>query len=524
MAGDDLLAGQAYVEGLTNSNRKTAAYNALSAVYGPIAGDPEAALKLQQYDFNTKQNPLLLEKDALDNSHQGQVNAFDRANNPLLLQEKTLANQKAADTNAVDAATAPARIEDANLKPEETRANIAGKGLENTGQGLANTTAQHALDLSDAAGVRDATSGILAALVPVVNAGGDIAGTFDKLAPTIVSMHPGMTPEQLATLRAQMIANPVETINNLQQAIQAAAVSGNPALAAKAAAANTPEARAAKIAAMQFIQARVSDVPRTAAEASELVDHFSSIAIVRKANALYPGKPEYTFMLLQHKLAGNLSLDDLRSLRATGFTLGRTNVVEFTASAAAVANLDPGQDPAMLKASLARVGTIYKQASANMAVDIDTVKHMGLGGGAATGPRAAQPGGISENSVASFLSVAVPGARITSGGRTDEQNRRDKGVPGSLHTTRNADGTLGQAVDFVPPGPKWTQKELDSFRATLDAKHIPHTELTIDFDKGSHSTGYHIHWGWGTKAPRGAAPARAAAPASDTALKQKYGL
>lgn len=86
----------------------------------------------------------------------------------------------------------------------------------------------------------------------------------------------------------------------------------------------------------------------------------------------------------------------------------------------------------------------------------------------------------------------IPGVQISSGLRTVARNAKIGGAMKSMHLS-------GEAVDFVPPGKRWTQADLDAFRAKLQAKGLPVTELFVETEKDPHSTGYHVHWGWGEK-------------------------
>lgn len=68
----DFNPGAALQEGInaqqsvTDNARKTAAYNALVNTYGPIAGDPDSALKLQEYGQRERTNPIAVEQGQAD--------------------------------------------------------------------------------------------------------------------------------------------------------------------------------------------------------------------------------------------------------------------------------------------------------------------------------------------------------------------------------------------------------------------------------------------------------------------------
>ena len=46
--------GSNFMQDIIDQRRKTRAYKALRATYGDVAGDPDAALKLQTYEHNKK--------------------------------------------------------------------------------------------------------------------------------------------------------------------------------------------------------------------------------------------------------------------------------------------------------------------------------------------------------------------------------------------------------------------------------------------------------------------------------------
>lgn len=117
----------------------------------------------------------------------------------------------------------------------------------------------------------------------------------------------------------------------------------------------------------------------------------------------------------------------------------------------------------------------------------DVARDMMLGGvvGGAFGPRGKIP---SEAEAQGFIHRTIPDATITSGFRTVEHNAEIGGVKGSLHTK-------GQAVDVVLP--KGVTAE--QFRAAIEKAGLPVTEFLVEKRGDPHSTGDHIHWGWGPK-------------------------
>lgn len=125
----------------------------------------------------------------------------------------------------------------------------------------------------------------------------------------------------------------------------------------------------------------------------------------------------------------------------------------------------------------------------------DFARDMALGGvlGATGGlHKGAIP---TEESAQAFLREKIPGVQITSGFRTVEHNAEIGGAPGSLHTR-------GQAVDVVLP----KGMTAEQLRAQLDQAGMPVSEFRVEKKGDPHSTGDHIHWGWGAKPGKGAAP------------------
>lgn len=73
-AGAELLQGNAYAQAQQDAWRKNAAMNALTQIYGPIAGDPEDAQKDQNYLAATQQDPLKTQQLGLQNQGLGLEN------------------------------------------------------------------------------------------------------------------------------------------------------------------------------------------------------------------------------------------------------------------------------------------------------------------------------------------------------------------------------------------------------------------------------------------------------------------
>lgn len=176
----------------------------------------------------------------------------------------------------------------------------------------------------------------------------------------------------------------------------------------------------------------------------------------------------------------------------------------------------PNYDQIARQVKEADINATMAPALDNFVNDTVASAHGGAAHGAIPGHPAQAAGRLSEAQVSSVLPQLVPGARINSGQRTPEQNAAAGGVPTSMHLR-------GQAVDFTPPGAKWTQADLDNFKASLDEKGLPHTELMVE-EAGPHSTGYHVHWGWGAKGATSAQAASTAARYSSVADTLNAGM
>ena len=90
--------------------------------------------------------------------------------------------------------------------------------------------------------------------------------------------------------------------------------------------------------------------------------------------------------------------------------------------------------------------------------------------------------------------ISSIGGRVTSGRRSAASNQRAGGVPNSMHLS-------GDAIDFVPAGGNY-----NAAVQKLKASGMPITELLHERAGDPHSTGEHLHVGWGAKAPHASAP------------------
>lgn len=378
---DQALEGVQAGNALAAAARKAAAFNALAKIYGPVAGDPEAALTMQSYGFNEKANPLKLQGlelgnrgTELENVGKEQTNTFNAELNPLKIKAQQQENDLNTELN-------PLKVENEKLGNKKTSQDIAQSAeafpLEQEGRraniAAAKTqtaVAANQLNTARAQQERTAALGILSALSDAAENGGDVGATFDKYAPVIARME-GVDAAHMAPLRQLLVNDPQGTIDKLSAALQ-----NFGAGTGKAGALTPLQQRAQAVSSMQVIQERTAAVPGAINQALALVPKMSGSAIIRKARADLPGTAEYQFGQLMHQLQTNLALDDLRSLRASGLSLGRVTNTEFTASANAFANMDLGQNPSLLSDNLRRLSATYGRINDNLSADI---KRLGTG-------------------------------------------------------------------------------------------------------------------------------------------------
>lgn len=98
---------------------------------------------------------------------------------------------------------------------------------------------------------------------------------------------------------------------------------------------------------------------------------------------------------------------------------------------------------------------------------------------------------LDEAAAQKFVLAQFPGAVITSGYRTPQQNKAADGTDNSYHTRGK-----GQALDVVIKG--MTLEEAHArFATALKTAGLPIAELLVEHKGDVHSTGDHIHWAWG---------------------------
>lgn len=214
---------QAVANGIANSqriqenSRKTAAYNALRAVYGDVAGDPDAAVKMQDYGYNEQANPVKLEGlrlgnegQVLTNERTAQDNSYNALANPLKIQDLQLGNQRSQQVIDQGNQSFP-------LEQEQRQASIASTRASTASTNQA--TASKAAEQQRAAGLAMVT-----ALEGVAAQGGDVGGLFDRFAPVIAQME-GVDVAHLGPLRAAIIQDPQRSLAYLKNGLMSGGAS-----------------------------------------------------------------------------------------------------------------------------------------------------------------------------------------------------------------------------------------------------------------------------------------------------------
>lgn len=399
------LAATEQAGALAADERKDAAYNALKNTYGvALAGDPDTAIKDQEYTQRTLTNPIAVQQananltgTDLTNTGLGLANTYNAAANPLKLTglADTNANTEASTANTQASTNRtntllPGEVSQQGATLKQTNAQTGYLGAETAHTNQETATSAFSLNTAKAAQDRTAAMGVLASLSDTASQGGDVGATFDKLAP-MIAKYENVSPDHLTALRAAVVADPVNTINKLSEGInaanlQAAGGSGKAGTAALAMMKFSQGQMSLKDG-LNFTQQRTAAVPGIVDQMQALLPNMSSSAVVAKAKALIPGTPEYQFEQLQKQLTANTSLDDIRTLKASGTSLGRVTNQEMGTAGNAIANLDLGQPTATLAGNLARVKNTYGIVNQNIAADIGRI-----GTGAPGVPQATQPG------------------------------------------------------------------------------------------------------------------------------------
>lgn len=367
---------QSAYNAMSDQIKRDRAYNALREAYGPIAGDPAAALQMQQYQYNTQMQPLQVTNQELTNQALGNQNNYMTKAYPQMLENQKLTNQGQGITNALNQQKVGANA----MAMDQAKGQQVQQALSAS---LANLDAslQGVEDPNMRAQVFDQQ---LARLAPML-------GTSPE------QLRQQMTPQRDAVIAQGRMAIPA--IKNDLDGMLSGGLTAADRLAAQKAAADLQMANVklegqkidnqtarmkavdtaqqdladitAKQDALGFMNQRVAAMtepiqnpdgtvqPGLIGQARELMKEVSGNPIQRKIAARIQGTPEYQLEKVLGQIGHNLSLDDLRNLKATGVSLGRVTNVEFLATAEAIANFDIGQDPQKLKGDLSRVEETY---------------------------------------------------------------------------------------------------------------------------------------------------------------------
>lgn len=386
MAGDFIDAfgqGWSNAQRAADDYRHNVAMNALAKIYGPVSGDPQAAMANQQYKQATEMDPLLI-------------------------QQQQAVNTGLQDKNNYLAQAYPKQLVQADLANEN-------QTLQNTGQGLSNTQNQQKIDSnsielaqSRAQQQRAGLQTLVTGLGTSLDQGADPGAAFDAAVPQIEKLTGApLDPAMAADMRQKFLADPKGELAQIQSQLDAAATGTlTPLDKAKVTTETTkadlnnarigqaqagtaltnaktvteqnkangkPGQLDAQLQAAQFMNQRVSQLvdPSPSADGKTqnpgvfqqmygLLPKMSQSAAVRMINAHIPGTPEYQFMQYADQASHNFSLDDLRMLKDSGLSLGRTTNTEFIASAKALGNLSLGQDIGALKGQLDNTFGIYR--------------------------------------------------------------------------------------------------------------------------------------------------------------------
>lgn len=411
--------------------RRAAAYNALNRMYGPIAGNPDAALKMQSYDYNRQMQPLQIQNQQLTNEAVGQRNNYLKQSYPLLLENQGLSNTGQGITNNFNSE----KLDQAKLTTAGQKAlqlhGVLGGALDSLTSSLDGVT-----DPNQRGAIFDQTVARIAPLVGMdadtaaqqlaadrqavmQNGGAAITRLRGDLDSTIYS---SLSPKDRATiLKTQAQTELSNAKLQTEQQKQLTAKYGKPGDLQKS------------IAAGQFLNDRVGNVIGTVnttqsgttqygtdgliGQAYQLMAKLPKDGASLKTMALVPGSDAYKLQGILDQISHNLSVDDLRNMKQSGLSLGRVTVAEFQAVSKAIANTDLGQGTDLLRTQLGRVGKLYGDLYQSNNNDIQTMQqqlHEIQGGAPAGGQQQApsnglmQPGGMMQQPAGSPQSNANP--------------------------------------------------------------------------------------------------------------------
>lgn len=377
--------------------RHAKAQNALAAAYGPTVTSLQDAQQQQTLNLNDQLNPLKVQQTQED---LNQSQAMD----PLKVQNQQLQN----DNQGLQNTQAGQTIDATNMSLQATKAlqihGVLSASLDTLGKQLATVT-----DPNQRGALFDAEIQQLAPLIgadprviaPQLRAERDrIVKDGADAVPLIQGDLDNLIQGQLSPIDRQKLAN-AQTQQKLTQAqigktnAQAdAATSNAKATSDKAAAAIakaggkngatlTPEQAQAMGTVMVSMQQTMSSLD----DAEKDVNAMSSQPLLAKARALIPGTPEANFARATDQIGHANAINDLRTQKQLGLSLGRTTNTEFLAAAQALANMDITQPKSVLLRNIKALRDMYSDKMTDAQAQIDASK------AAASKPAAAASGG-----------------------------------------------------------------------------------------------------------------------------------
>lgn len=393
-------------DAMTDSIRRQSAYNALRKVYGPIAGDPVNALRMQAYGQNEQMNPLQIQNQQLVNQGRQQQNSYLGQSYPLQLQQQqqevTQAGQKTED-NAMSLAS---------QKALKTRGVLSGAlsalGGDDDGTPQAREAKWQQVIQRSAGllGVDPAQlDGSLAGQKNEYLTGG--AAALPKMQQELDSVTLGaMSPLDRAKVVAQQQAASTNAARENYINAQTDTTKARTGLiTAQTKQVGKPKNAVAPGAPGSFTDSRVTGMLGAKSDWSDpenpglLAAGPSAGAIGRALAAvdqmpdsvLARGLGEYAnrngvghavvaatmpqlnaYLTAADQIGHNLPLDDYRSLKEQGGSLGRVTNTEFLALKGAISSLDSAQNKDQIRNSLIQIAQLYQRMQ-----DRDTVARGG---------------------------------------------------------------------------------------------------------------------------------------------------
>lgn len=379
--------------------RKNMAFNALAKVYGPIAGDPDTATKLQAYSHAQQMDPLLVQNQQLTNTGLAQTNDFNAANNPLRIkqnQQQVEQNQQTIDSNAMSAQATKALQLHGVL-------SAATASLGTKLQGVTDPNQRGALFDQEIQNIAPLVGQDPRVLAAQLRAERDrvVQGGADAI-PQIQSDLDNLVMGALSPLDRQKLANAAATGDLTNAKIAQVGVQGDltkakidqtkaatdatraktDATAAKGSGALTQE----QASAMGTVVTSMEQTRASLEDAKKYIAQFSPYPALRAARALVWGTPEYNFVKAMDQVGHSNAINDLRSQRTLGLSLGRTTNAEFLAAAQALANMDIGQPTTTLLRNVDALDGMYVDKLSDAQRQIDEYKARAGAGGSAAAP------------------------------------------------------------------------------------------------------------------------------------------